>query len=581
MNRNNEAHFSNAPTLGAERSTFPFSQNIKTTFDLGQIIPFYVDMDVLPGDTWQVNWAGVIRLTTPIKPTMDNLYADIYFFAIPWRLTWEHTKQFFGENKAGAWAQQVEYTIPYMVTPSGGAAAKTYMDYLGIPTGVAGLEFSALALRALTLTYNEHFRDQNLIAPATEYTDDTTRTASNTTPELGGLPFKAARFHDALSSMLPDCQKGPAVTIPVGASSAPLNVTNANVYGDGTGLRIKAGNNAGNWTLSAYSNDGLYIGGGTGPFNTGDTLTGSAGNIGEDNKAFGIPTKAQLATDNLTTAGLIVDLSGVVTDLSSAFSATINAQRYAYATQRILEQMARGGSRYTEIIRGFYHVTSPDARQQRPEYLGGKRIPLNYQQTVQTSSTDATSPQSNLSAFSHTTDSDRMFTKSFTEHTIILGLIVCRQDHSYNQGLAPQWSRRRLLDVYNPKLAHIGEQAVKNKVWYAQGPSAINSDSGVAYDEETAGFQEAWWDYRMKMNMVTGEFRTNYAQSLKMWHMADEYSSMPVLSQAWLEEIPDYLDRTLTVSHSVSNQFLADMLVSGRATRVMPLYSIPGLIDHF
>lgn len=561
MNRNNEAHFSNAPTLGAERSTFPFSQNIKTTFDLGQIIPFYVDMDVLPGDTWQVNWAGVIRLTTPIKPTMDNLYADIYFFAIPWRLTWEHTKQFYGENKAGAWAQQVEYTIPYMVTPTGGAAAKTNMDYLGIPTGVAGLEFSALALRALTLTYNEHFRDQNLIAPATEYTDDTTRTASNTVPELGGLPFKAARFHDALSSMLPDCQKGPAVTIPVGSDSAPLKNTLRQDQTAPTNVIFSE-----NWTDNNAR---------------GKTVGFFTNSIQQINSAQLTYNGTGIGANNSGTIEGITDLQNIVADLSSAFSATINAQRYAYATQRILEQMARGGSRYPEIIRGFYHVTSPDARQQRPEYLGGKRIPLNYQQTVQTSSTDATSPQSNLSAFSHTSDSDRMFTKSFTEHTIILGLIVCRQDHSYNQGLAPQWSRRRLLDVYNPKLAHIGEQAVKNKVWYAQGPSAINSDTGVAYDEETAGFQEAWWDYRMKMNMVTGEFRTNYAQSLKMWHMADEYSSMPVLSQAWLEEIPDYLDRTLTVSHNISNQFLADMLVSGRATRVMPLYSIPGLIDHF
>lgn len=566
MNRNNEAHFTNAPTLGAERSTFPFSQNIKTTFDLGQIIPFYVDMDVLPGDTWQLNWAGVIRLTTPIKPTMDNLYADIYFFAIPWRLTWEHTKQFFGENKNGAWTQQVEYTIPYMVTPTGGAAAKTYMDYLGIPTGVAGLEFSALALRALTLTYNEHFRDQNLIAPANEYTDDTTRTASNTVPELGGLPFKAARFHDALSSMLPEAQKGPAVTIPVGSDSAPLSASNVNVYLDTS----KIGSASALPLIKHWQT-------GTKP-DSNEHLWSAGSDVGQ--LAYGNNT-ASIAAYLDPNGSLRADLSGVVTDLSSAFSATINAQRYAYATQRILEQMARGGSRYTEIIRGFYHVTSPDARQQRPEYLGGKRIPLNYQQTVQTSSTDTTSPQSNLSAFSHTSDSDRMFTKSFTEHTIILGLIVCRQDHSYNQGLAPQWSRRRLLDVYNPKLAHIGEQAVKNKVWYAQGPSAINSDTGVAYDEETAGFQEAWWDYRMKLNMVTGEFRTNYAQSLKMWHMADEYSSMPVLSQEWLEEIPDYLDRTLTVSHSVSNQFLADMLVSGRATRVMPLYSIPGLIDHF
>lgn len=558
MNRNNEAHFNEAPTVNTQRSAFPFSFNHKTTFNLGQIIPFYVDMDILPADTWKINCSYVIRLSTPIKPFMDNIYVDTYFFAIPWRLVWNHTKEFFGENTYGAWSATTEYVIPQLTTPTGGATKGTLMDYMGIPTGVAGLKFSSLAVRAYVLTYNQHFRDQNLIAPLTDYNDDTDRTANNTTTELGGLPCKAARFHDYFSSMLPEAQKGGngligPVNIPLGQTAPIVASTTYQTppipykYENANGQTIPTGNN----NVTFLSGNGrLTVGNGTIP----------------PTNALGILTNIKL---------------NAVADLSNAIGATVNAQRLAFATQRILEQFARSGTRYTEIIKSFYHTTSPDARQQRAEYLGGGRQPLNVQQTIQTSSTDNTTPQGNLAAYSHTVNSDRIVTKSFTEHTIILGLMVIRQDHTYNQGLGKQWSRRRLLDVYNPKLCNLGEQPVLNKQWYAQGPAAINAATGIAYDEEVAGYQEAWADYRMKTNRVSGAFRTTYAQTLDVWHLADNYSSMPVLSQNWLEETPDYLDRTLAVPSTTEDQFLADILVTGTAVRPMSMYSIPGLLDHY
>lgn len=561
MNRNNEAHFSQAPSVNIERSVFPMSQNIKTTFNMGEIIPFYVDMDVLPGDTFQLNWTGVIRQSTPIYPTMDNSYLDIYFFSVPWRIIWDHTKEFFGENKQGAWAQQVEYTIPKLTTPTGGAAKGTIMDYMGIPLGVAGLDFCALPVRAYVKIYDDHFRDQNLIAPPTEYTDDTDRTASNTTTELGGLPFKAAKFHDYFTSALPEAQKGPAVTLPIG-ESAPVQV-----YGNGKQLGLTDNiDNAAIFGLTGNNNNETYF----------SNYTGA--NI---STTGGVQKRAAAGILGIGTTPETSGLTGMA-DLSNAVAATINAQRMAFATQRILEQQARSGSRFNEIIRSFFKVTSPlDAVTQRSQYLGGKRVPITMQAIAQTSSTDSTSPQGNLAAFSHTADSDRMFTKSFVEYSVIIGLAVARQDHSYNQGLNRMWSRRRLLDVYNPKLAHLGEQAIKNKEIYAQGNNVLNPASQQPYDEETFGFQERWAEYRYKPNLITGAFRTTYATSLDSWHYGDDYSSLPGLAQNWIEETKDYLDRTLAVTSAVEDQYLCDFLVSIKATRPMPVYSVPGLVDHF
>lgn len=564
MNRNNESHFLKAPSTTINRSTFPVRFDHKTTFNLGALIPFYINLDVLPSDTWQLNCTYVIRLSTPVKPIMDNIYIDTYFFAIPWRILWEHTKEFFGENKNGAWSSTVSYVIPQYTTPTGGAAKGTLMDYMGIPTGIGGLTFSALGLRAYTLVVNEFFRDQNYIAPYTEYTDDTDRTADNTVMELGGLPFQAARFHSMFSTMLPEPQKssgnlpGP-VTIPIGTSAPVIgNGMSLGLQGQLNGTTVYTGLNAqgGDTVGSKVSAYGTQIGA---------SVSGTQG----------------IATD--TAMGLTNDptKSGAIADLSAATGATINALRYAFALQRIMEQWSRTGTRFTEQIQAFYHTQPYNAVLQRPEYLGGKRVPLNMQSAVQTSSTDNTTPQGNLAAFSHTVDSDRMFTKSFTEWSVVIGLMVARQDHSFAQGLAKQWKRRRLLDIYNPKLCNIGEMPIYNYQWYAQGPSAVNSTSGLAYDDEIAGYNEAWVEYRTEISRVSGAFRPQYAQTLAVWHLSDYYTSMPVMGQTWLSETPDYLDRCLAVPHTTEDQFLADILVTGKKIRPMSAWSVPGLIDHF
>ena len=549
MNRNSENHFANVPKVKMERSTFTMNQGIRTTFNMGDLIPFYVDLDILPGDTMQYDFTAVIRQSTPIYPTMDNSYLDVYFFAVPWRLVWQRTKEFFGENKNGPWAQTTEYLIPQLTTPEGGALKGTVMDYMGIPINKAGIKFSALPVRAYTLCYNEHFRDQNLIAPITEYDDDTDRTADNILGELGGKPFKAAKFHDYFTSCLPNAQKGPAVTTPIG--------TSAPVIGNGKNIGLTDGTNTG--SIVQGSESGSYILGRQNYYggNVGETGTGSTASF---SPSVGI---------GLTSDG---ENSGLIADLSNAVAATINAQRLAFATQRILEKDARGGTRYNELILNHFGVTSPDARQQRPEYLGGKRIPITMNQVAQTSSTDSTSPQGNVSAFSLTSDHDRMFTKSFTEHTIILGLCVARQNHSYNQGLARMWSKRRRLDIYWPSLAHLGEQAVLNQEIFAQGTDT---------DFQTFGFQERWAEYRTKMNLNTGAFRTTYAQSLDTWHYGDHYNNLPGLNENWINETEKYLDRTLAVTSSLEDQYLMDSIVHIKATRPMPMYSVPGLIDHF
>lgn len=545
MNRNNET-FSQAPTIRMSRSKIPLKQNIKTTFNAAYIIPFFNYQDVLPGDTFDLSYSIVVRQTTAQVPVMDNAYVDVYFFADPWRLDWEHTKEFFGENTQGAWASSTEYTIPYLTTPEGGALKGTVMDYMGIPLGVAGLQFNALLPRMYVNVYNEYFRDQNLIAPVTHYRDDTNRTASNTITELGGTPFRAAKFHDYFTSCLPSPQKGEAVKIPIG--------TEAPVIGNGKTLGLTNGTN--NYGLYATSSSSVALDANRNVFNK-PTGTNTA-TIGQDAQNMNLG----VATTN----------SGLIADLSQAVAATVNAMRFSFATQRILERSARGGTRYREVIKAAYGVTSPDARQQIPEYLGGERFPLSLTQVAQTSETSGNKALGDLAAYGHTTSYKHAFTKSFTEHTCIMGLLVVRTDQSYNQGLNRMWSRQRLYDVYDPALAFLGEQAVYNKELYAQGTEV---------DNEVYGYQERWAEMRYMPNIITGAFHTTYAQSLDFWHYGVNIGSLPVLSQQWIEETTANVDRTLAVTSEVEDQFLADIQIEINAVRPMPVHSIPGLIDHF
>ena len=555
MNRNTESHFSLAPHVDISRSRFDRSSSLKTSFNVGDVIPFFLD-EVLPGDTFSVDTSKVVRMQTLLTPMMDNVYLDTYYFFVPNRLVWNHWKEFCGENTESAWIPETDYFMPQITSPATtGWTVGTLADYFGIPTGVPGLSVSALPFRAYALIMNEWFRDQNLQDPLVVPTDDSTVSGVNTGTFVtdvakGGKPFIAAKYHDYFTSCLPFPQKGPDVTIPVAeAANYPVYAlpTETPKYRTQTGKFTLYGPNSD----TASKKYRAMLGNGTATFQATDNFSNIQAN---DNYYIGQPVNLWAVADG------------------NAASATINALRLAFQIQKFYEQQARGGSRYTEVVRSFFGVTSPDARLQRPEYLGGNRIPINVNQIIQQSGTESTgTPQGTVVGQSLTTDSHSDFTKSFTEHGLIIGLMVARYDHTYQQGLNRLWSRKDKFDFYWPVFANIGEQPVKNKEIYAQGN---------AQDDEVFGYQEAWADYRYKPNMVTGEMRSAYAQSLDVWHLADDYNALPTLSDSWIREDKSNVDRVLAVQSSVSNQLFADIYVKNLCTRPMPMYSIPGLIDH-
>ena len=571
MNRNVESHFALNPTnIDIRRSTFDRSHSLKTSFNVGDIVPFFVD-EVLPGDTFNVDTSKVVRLQTLLTPVMDNIYLDTYFFFVPNRLTWSHWKQFNGENTESAWIPQTEYEIPQITAPaSGGWSVGTIADYLGVPTGVPNLSVSALPFRAYALVMNEWFRDENLSDPLVVPVDDATVAGVNTGTFVtdvckGGLPYKAAKYHDYFTSCLPSPQKGPDVAIPVADAGNYNVVGNGKVLGFTDGTKLAGAN-------SLYSS-GTFVGSAVNQFGTaiGSANPISGGSL--DLKGLGIATQAQLG-DDLSNSGLIAVASG------NAQAATINQLRMAFQIQKLYEKDARGGSRYIEILKSHFGVTSPDARLQRPEYLGGNRVPININQVVQQSATaSGETAQGTVTGMSVTTDTHSDFTKSFTEHGFVIGVMVARYDHTYQQGLERFWSRKDRFDYYWPVFANIGEQAVKNKEIFAQGPATKDS-AGNVIDDQVFGYQEAWADYRYKPSRVTGEMRSQYAQSLDVWHLADDYSALPMLSDSWIREDKANVDRVLAVTSAVSNQLFADIYIKNRTTRPMPMYSIPGLIDH-
>ncbi len=561
MNRNVESHFALNPTrIDLSRSTFDRSASVKTSFNAGDIVPFFLE-EVLPGDTFNIKSSKVVRMQTLLTPMMDNVYLDTYYFFVPNRLVWKHWKEFNGENTESAWIPETTYEVPQITSPADtGWSVGTIADYFGIPTGVPNLSVSALPFRAYALIMNEWFRDQNLSDPLVVPDDDATVAGVNTGTFVsdvakGGKPYIAAKYHDYFTSCLPSPQKGPDVMIPVADSgNYPVLATNQlhdpsllnvgmAVYGDyrsstnWQGLKarvLQTGSGTGNGLAvgDEFSNQTIYASGST-----------------------SAPANLWAINDG------------------AAKAATINQLRLAFQIQKLYERDARGGSRYIEILKSHFGVTSPDARLQRPEYLGGNRVPINVNQVIQQSGTGTGSntPQGTVVGMSQTTDSHSDFIKSFTEHGFIIGVMVARYDHTYQQGLDRMWSRKDRFDYYWPVFANIGEQAVKNKEIYAQGN---------AEDDEVFGYQEAWADYRYKPNRVTGEMRSAYTQSLDVWHLADDYAQRPSLSDSWIREDKTNIDRVLAVTSSVSNQFFADIYVENRATRPMPMYSIPGLIDH-
>ena len=520
--------FAEVPHADIQRSTFDRSHGLKTTFNAGELVPVYVD-EALPGDTFSCNLTAFSRLATPIHPTMDNAFMDSHFFAVPVRLVWDDFEEFMGETKTykAAGATRLDGTpdftvaapIPPTITAGGsGEAEQSLSDYFGIPTKIAGLEFSALWHRAYTLVWNDWFRDENLQAPKTILT---TSGADATTYAL----LNRGKKHDYFTSALPWPQKGADVTIPLG-TVAPVH-----------GISPKTQFSPSDANKTAYE--------------TGNTL----------------PTTFAVSTDEIRIEQdpTNVGYPNVYADLSDATSATINQLRLAFATQKFLEIQARGGSRYIEVIKNHFNVTSPDARLQRPEYLGGGSSPVNISPVAQTSSTDATTPQGNLSAIGTTVLSGHSFTKSFTEHTIVIGMVSVRTDLTYQQGLNRMFSRETIYDYYWPTLSTIGEQSIKNKEIYAQGTSA---------DETTFGYAERYAEYRYKPSSITGKFRSNATGTLESWHYAQEYSALPLLGDSWIQVTDTNVQRTLAVASEP--QFIFDSLFKLKCTRPMPVNSIPG-----
>ena len=549
MSRNENTRFALNPTnLDIARSTFRRDHSVKLSFNVGDVIPFYVD-EVLPGDTFQLKTSMVARLQTLLTPMMDNLYLDTYFYFVPNRIVWQHWRELMGENTQSAWIPSVEYSVPQVTAPDGGWSIGSIADYMGIPTGVANLSVNALPFRAYALIMNEWFRDENLSDPLNIPVDDATLAGSNGTNYItdvvkGGAPFKAAKFHDYFTSALPAPQKGPDVTIPV-SSGANYPV-------------VPLGKAVDSSLINGQIYTAQYVHGAA------SSATLSFDDVGAQSKLF--------AGGSISTGGYpIINNLWAIND-GSVSSATINQLRMAFQIQKLYEKDARGGTRYIEILKSHFGVTSPDARLQRPEYLGGNRIPVNINQVVQNSATQADgTPLGDTAAFSVTTDVHGDFIKSFVEHGFVIGIMVARYDHTYQQGLERFWSRRDRLDYYFPVFANIGEQPILNKEIYAQG---------TAQDNEVFGYQEAWADYRYKPSRVAGEMRSKAPTSLDVWHLADEYTQLPKLSDAWIREDKTNVDRVLAVTSTVSNQMFADLYIQCKATRPMPVYSIPGLIDH-
>ena len=553
MNRNTNSHFALNPTrIDMSRSTFDRNSSVKTSFNVGDIVPFYVD-EVLPGDTFDIDTSKVIRMPSLLTPIMDNLYLDTYYFFVPNRIVWQHWKELMGENNESAWIPTTEYEVPQITAPSGGWSIGTIADYMGVPTGVSGLSVNALPFRAYALICNDWFRDENLCDPLNIPLTDATVAGVNTGTFVtdvakGGLPYKAAKYRDYFTSCLPAPQKSEDVTIPVsGGANYPVMSLDDKIPNVGsvatTWTDVKGGVSSANWHLGGDNYNGQLPGNDLGMFNVSSSVS-----------SFVAPTNLWAIND------------GVVS------TATINQLRLAFQVQKLYERDARGGTRYIEVLKSHFGVTSPDARLQRPEYLGGNRIPIVISEINQTSGTSANStPQGNPSGQSRTTDVHSDFKKSFVEHGFIIGVMVARYDHTYQQGLERFWSRKGRLDYYWPVFANIGEQAVLNKEIYAQGNGT---------DDEVFGYQEAWADYRYKPNRVTGEMRSQAPQSLDVWHLGDDYSKLPSLSDSWIQEDSAVVNRVIAVSEENSNQLWADIFIKNKCTRAMPMYSIPGLIDH-
>ena len=542
MNRNSEQHYSQVPHAEIRRSRFKRDFSLLTTLNEGDLVPIYED-EVLPGDTFKIDVNGLVRMATPLYPVMDNCNMDIFFFFVPSRLLWDHFVNMMGQNDSSFWAETVEYTTPKAkAPPTTGWEVGSIADYMGIPTGVPNLEVNRMPFNAYAKIWNEWFRDENLQQPVDVYTGDETLEYKEglndiEKPERGLGILKVCKHKDYFTSSMPQPQKGQGVEIGL-AGLAPVWLTENGKKTDKI-IYIDTTDSLATSHISNTVDD---------PSTIATTITG-----------YSDPSGNVLKTSS----------GNLQADLTAVSGISINELRNSIAVQHILERDARTGTRYKEILKGAWGVTSPDARLDRSEYIGGYRMPININQVIQTSSTNTTSPQGNTAAYSMTTMSRHMCTYSATEHGYVLGLCCIRVDHSYQQGLSRMWTRSTRFSYYDPMLANLGEQPVLNQEIYAQGNTK---------DEEVFGYQEAWADYRYRTNMVTSEMRSTYAQSLDAWHYADHYTSLPTLSSDWIKEGSENIARTLAVEDTNhSYQFICNFYFDQTWTRPMPIYSVPGL----
>jgi hypothetical protein len=520
--------FSEVPKVEMPRSSFDRTHTYKTTFDAGLLIPIYSD-EALPGDTFVMDATMFGRLITPITPIMDNLYMDSFWFAVPMRLLWSNFQRFMGEQTDPG--DSTDYTIPQIVAPvTTGWTVGTISDYLGIPTDIDTISISALYHRAYNLIWNEWFRDENLQDSVAENTGDGPDSDSDYTL------LRRGKRHDYFTSALPWPQKGDAITLPMTGNAPVEGLGKVNqIYGATPPAVYETGG-----TSTVTYDDGMLI----------------AGSSSDDYDFW-----VEEDPNNAGYPNLKADLSGVT-------AATINELREAFALQRMAEKEARGGSRYTEILKAHFGVTSPDQRLQRPEFLGGKTTPIQIMAVEQTSESNTT-PQGTVAAYGTVTTNKDGFAKSFTEHCLIIGLVSVRADLTYQQGIERRFSRSTKYDFYWPSLAHLGEQEILNKEIYAQGD---------ANDTLTFGYQERWAEYRYKTSLITGELRSTYATSLDIWHLSQEFTSLPTLSDAWIQDTPP-VDRITAITDEP--HIIYDSFLRVKSVRPMPKYSVPGNIDRF